>query len=129
MTLPKTHIPKRRSYTKRKRRAVQGELRNLMSAARENLHSWFREKEGTVPYKEIAQRLLAEFDVHVSQTTLSAYYNEKFAEIAGTESTPAALDDAAASEAPVIVVRIEIEAPRGFRGFRVDVRAAEGAQS
>ncbi len=126
MTLPKTHIPKRGSYTKRKRRAVQGELRNLMPIAREILHSWFRDKEGTLPYKDIAKRLLSEFDVHVSKTTLSAYYNEKFAEITGTESTPTALDDAATSEAPVIVVRIEIEVPRGFR---VDVRAAEGAQS
>lgn len=124
MTLPKTHIPKRRSYTQRKRRAVQGELRNLMPAARQKLHDWFREKEGTLPYKKIAKRLLSEFDVHVSKTTLSVYYNEQFAEITGAGSTPAALEATAASEASVIVVRIE--APRGFH---VDVRAADGAQS
>lgn len=91
-----------------KRRAPQGELRNLTTAAREKLHGWFRERKGEIPYHEIQKRLRKEFDIKVGFSTLSLYYSEKAREIwleAEHERTAAS-----ASTAKTIVIRIEVPA-------------------
>jgi hypothetical protein len=89
-----------------KRRAPQGELRNLTSAAREKLHAWFREQNGTIPYREIIKRLRDEFDIKAGLSTLSDYYNEKAKEIERGRDGGAA----SASTATTIVIRIEVPA-------------------
>lgn len=95
-----TRNPTHRSM---KRRAPQGQLRNLSHDAREKLHAFFRENEGTLPLKDIAKRLAEEFDVKVSVGTLSAYYNDRYAEIVnGNAADPKA-------------VTIRIEVPAGCR--------------
>jgi len=97
-----------RTRSSLKLRAPQGELRNLRTPAREKLHSWFRERNGTIPYSEIIKRLRDEFDIKVGFSTLSVYYNEKAKEIASGpehERTPAS-----ASTARTIVIRIEVPA-------------------
>lgn len=99
---------------KRKRRSPQGELRNLTTTAREKLHGWFREKDGTLPYHEIARRLKAEFDMRVGLSTLSDYYNEKAEEIA-------ALPQSHAPGSKTIVIRIEVPP-----GCAVNVSTEEG---
>jgi hypothetical protein len=93
--------PQRRSS---KRRAPQGELRNLTTPARENLHRWFREQGGQISYREIQKRLRDEFDIKVGFSTLSDYYNDKAKEIA---SGPEGERQATTKQ---IVIRIEVPA-------------------
>jgi hypothetical protein len=101
-----------------KRRAPQGELRNLRTAAREKLHSWFREQKGEIPYREIQKRLRDEFDIRVGFSTLSTYYNEKAKEIwLGPEHERKA---ASVGTAKTIVIRIEVPA-----GCTVEVSTEE----
>src|SRR3954468_13186108 len=101
-----------------KRRAPQGELRNLTTAAREKLHSWFREQKGTISYREITKRLRDEFDIKVGFSTISNYYNEKAKEIAaGPESER---HGASARTAKTIIIRIEVPA-----GCSVEVSTEE----
>lgn len=90
-----------------KRRSPQGELRNLTMAAREKLHSWFREQEGKIPYHEIQKRLKDEFDIKVGFSTLSNYYNEKYQEIQkGPDTAHQPASPAAGTK--TIVIRIEV---------------------
>lgn len=91
----------------RKLRSQQGDLRNLTHSAREELHAWLRESSGTVPYKEIAQRLKEKFDVTVANSTLSLYRAEKYDELFGE---PSALAGSATATPSVIVIRIEVPA-------------------
>lgn len=99
-----------------KRRAPQGELRNLKTAARDKLHSWFREQKGEIPYQEVQKRLKQEFDITVGFSTLSKYYNDNFEEIwSGPEHT-------SASTPKTIVIRIEVPA-----GCSVNVSTEEQA--
>ncbi len=113
-----------RSGGRAKPRAVQGELGNLMGFAREQLHEWFREKGGTVPYLEIRRRLKAKFGLNASATSLSGYYHKHWNELVG--GTPEANASTAAptgASAKTIVIRIEVPA-----GCRIDVSTeAEGA--
>jgi hypothetical protein len=88
-----------------KRRAPQGQLRNLTTGAREQLHSWFREQKGELPYHEIRKRLRESFDIKVGFSTLSNYYNAKAEEIwAG----PREKRESAGTK--TIVIRIEVPA-------------------
>jgi hypothetical protein len=87
-----------------KRRARQGELRNLTTTAREKLHSWFREQQGEIPYREIQRRLRDEFDIRVGFSSLSKYYNDKAKEI---EAGP---EDDRQVATKQIVIRIEVPA-------------------
>lgn len=97
--------PQRRSS---KRRAPQGDLRNLTTGAREKLHNWFRERKGEIPYHEIQKRLREEFDIKIGLSTLSLYYSEKAREIwLGAEHDRTA---ASASTAKTVVIRIEVPA-------------------
>lgn len=102
----------------RKRRAPQGDLARLTYAAREQLHAWFREGNGTITYKEVLLRLAEKFDIHISQSTISAYYNDKYAEIVNPEGR------AVAAESPqAVVIRIEVTA--GCR-VKTSVESAPG---
>ncbi len=101
----------------RKLRSQQGDLRNLTHGAREELHAWLRESSGTVPYKEIAQRLKTKFDVTVANSTLSLYRAEKYDELFGN---PSALAGNATATPSVLVIRIEFPA-----GCRVDVTSEQ----
>jgi len=94
-----------------KKRAAQGELRNLTHNSREELHGWFREKDGTLSYREVARRLKEKFDLRVSTSSLSLYYNRAYPEIVGRKST-----DGTAASVQTIVIRIEVPP-----GCRVDV--------
>jgi hypothetical protein len=98
-----------RNKSSLKRRARQGELRNLTTAAREKLHSWFREQNGEISYREIQRRLRDEFDVKVGFSTLSKYYNDKAKEIeAGPEHERQARAQGNAKK--IVVIRIEVPA-------------------
>ncbi len=88
-----------------KPRAIQGELRNLMGHARDRLHSWFREQEGTVPYQEIRRRLKTEFGLNVSISSLSRYYSDHFL----------AINPATEDGSPARTIVIQIEVPAGCR--------------
>ncbi len=94
----------RRPGTPPKPRAVQGDLRNLTHQRRELLQQWFREKEGTLPYKEIARRLKSHFDLQCSTTSLSQYYHDKFNEITKATTKP-----------PLKAIVIRVEVPPGCR--------------
>jgi len=95
-------------------------LRNLTTPAREKLHSWFREREGEIPYTEIQKRLREEFDIKVGFSALCLYYSEKAKEIwLGPEHERTA---ASGSTAKTIVIRIEVPA-----GCAVAVSTAEQA--
>ena len=96
-----------RTRSSLKRRAPQGELRNLTTTAREKLHSWFREEKGTIPYREIIKRLRSEFDIRVGFSTLSKYYNERAKDI---ESGPGQVELASAGTAKTTVIRIKVPA-------------------
>lgn len=102
------------SRSRSKPRAYQGELANITFHAREALHSWFREKNGTVPYHEIRRRLKQEFDFSVGLSSLSNYYSRKYDEIVDGSSSSAESDRQPKSR--TIVIRIEVPA-----GCRVDV--------
>ncbi len=96
---------------KSKPRAPQGKLRNLTYDAREKLHAWFREEKGTITLVEIARRLESNFDIKVSQSTLSYYFSKNGAEIwAKPGTTREECNDR------TIVIRIDVPA-----GCRVDV--------
>ena len=105
----------RRRYRVMKRRAPMGQLRNLGHDAREQLHAWFREKEGTVPFVEIQRRLKDAFDIHTSVPSLSEYYNQKYGEIENPQT-------AGIAEPKTVVIRISVPA-----GCQLDV-STEPAQ-
>jgi hypothetical protein len=104
-----------------KRRAPLGELRNLTHQAREQLHTWFREKDGTLPYREVARRLKEKFDVTVGMGSLSLYYNDKYSEIANPLN---AGPQSRAKEGQEKTIIIRIEVPAGC-----DVNVVSGGSS
>lgn len=107
----------KRSSRTAKPRAIQGELRNLTSYAREPLHAWLREKAKPVTYKEIRRRLKTQFGVQVSTTGLSDYYHDRYEEIHGYA------DDKVTVGPQTIIIRLEVPA-----GCRIDVSTeSEGA--
>ncbi len=105
----------------RKLRAQQGDLRNLTHGAREQLHAWLRESSGTVPYKEIAQRLKEKFDLNISKTSLCVYRAEKYDDLFGEPTAPLSERSAIMSRS-AIVIRIDVPA-----GCLVDVFTEERA--
>lgn len=106
-----------RKYRARKRRAPQGQLRNLTHDAREQLHAWFRENDGTIPLHEVQRRLNETFDVHTSVGSLSEYYNKKYSEIVNPPS-------AGIAEAKTIMIRVTVPA-----GCQIDVATEVGASA
>lgn len=100
-----------------KPRAVQGELRQRRHEARNQLLTWFREKDGTVPLKEIARRLKRTFDVQASLPSLSNYYHDHYAEI-----VQAPKDEDKKWGPKTIGIRIEVPPD-----CRFDVSTSEGA--
>lgn len=90
-----------------------------MGFARERLHEWFREKDGTLPYGEIRRRLKSEFGLTVSIASLSRYYSKHGAAINAEAKKAAAI-----APPKTIVIRIEVPA-----GCRIDVSTeTEGAE-
>ncbi len=97
------------------RGGARGGLARLRGEAREKLHAWFREAEGTITQKEIAQRLKQQFDIRASSSSLSDYYHKHYAEIVAP--------DAAGYEGAPHTTTIRISIPAGCR---VDV-STDGA--
>lgn len=79
-----------------------------MGFAREQLHEWFREQGGTLPYGEIRRRLKSKFDLNVSTTSLSRYYSKH-----GLTLKAPTRDAAATRPSKMIAIRIEV--PSGCR--------------
>jgi hypothetical protein len=92
-----------------KRTAPRGELRNLTTSAREQLHSWFREGNGTITYREIRKRLKDVFDINVAPSSLSKYYNQNFEEIQLEPGQERQLASAGKTKT-IVVIRIEVPA-------------------
>ncbi len=108
----------------RKRRAPQGDLQRLRHNARESLHRWFREEEGTIPYKEVSRRLLRESDLKASEGALSTYYHRHYEEIVRVSKDGAA---ASPTDARTIVIRIEVPAGCHVRVATENIAGEEGA--
>ena len=93
-----------------KKRAPQGQLAQLTHNAREQLHSWLRERDGTITLKEVQARVKATFGFTVSQSSLSAYYSKNFKAITNLFGAQAT------AEPTTIVFRIDVPT-----GCRIDV--------